>query len=200
MRKNRPHGLFFVAVLLLLQSAHLSNTVVFSVLSVADIVKTIRGMKIILLAVGKTDAEYLQKGIADYSARLSHYLPFCLTTLPDVRNSRGMSEDTQRQQEGRLILSQVETSDTLVLLDEGGAQFTSRQFAQFFVKMSSTGTRRVVFVIGGPYGFSSDVYARANHKVSLSPMTFSHQMVRLIFVEQLYRAQTILRGEPYHHD
>lgn len=157
-------------------------------------------MKITLLAVGKTDAEYLQKGIADYSARLSHYLPFSLVTLPDVRNSRGMSEDTQRQNEGKLILSQVETSDTLVLLDEGGSQFSSRQFAQFFVKMSSTGTRRVVFVIGGPYGFSADVYARANHKVSLSPMTFSHQMVRLIFVEQLYRAQTILRGEPYHHD
>lgn len=186
--------------LILLQLAHRANTVSANRLSLAFIVKKIRGMKTLLLVVGKTDAEYLQKGIAEYTARLAHYLPFCLTALPDVRNSRGMSEETQRQMEGRQILSQVEASDTLVLLDEGGTQFTSRQFAQFFVKMSSTGTRRVVFVIGGPYGFSADVYARANHKVSLSPMTFSHQMVRLIFVEQLYRAQTILRGEPYHHD
>lgn len=157
-------------------------------------------MKTVLLCIGKTDSPYLQTGIADYASRLPHYIPFEMTVIPDVKNSRGMSEEQQKTAEGKQILAQVETSDTLVLLDEGGRQFTSRQFAQFFTKAALSGARRLVFVIGGPYGFSADVYARANQRVSLSPMTFSHQMVRLIFVEQLYRAQTIIKGEPYHHD
>lgn len=157
-------------------------------------------MKTVLLCIGKTDSPYLQTGIADYASRLPHYIPFEMTVIPDVKNSRGMREEQQKTAEGKQILAQVETSDTLVLLDEGGRQFTSRQFAQFFTKAALSGARRLVFVIGGPYGFSADVYARANQRVSLSPMTFSHQMVRLIFVEQLYRAQTIIKGEPYHHD
>lgn len=157
-------------------------------------------MKTTLICIGKTDSPYLQTGIADYANRLPHYVPFEMVVIPDVKNSRGMTEEQQKNAEGKLILAQVEPSDTLVLLDEGGRQFTSRQFAQFFTKTALSGARRLVFVIGGPYGFSPDVYARATHKVSLSPMTFSHQMVRLIFLEQLYRAQTIIKGEPYHHD
>lgn len=157
-------------------------------------------MKTVLLTIGKTDAAYLQTGIADYVARLAHYVPFELAQLPDVKNVKSMTEEQQKAAEGKLILAQVEAGDLLVLLDEGGRQFTSRQFAQYFVKVTMSGVKRLVFVIGGPYGFSPDVYARANAKISLSPMTFSHQMVRLIFVEQLYRAQTIIKGEPYHHD
>lgn len=157
-------------------------------------------MKTILLTIGKTDAAYLQTGIKDYVSRLCHYVPFEMNMLPDVKNVKNMSEEQQKQAEGKLILQNVEPSDQLILLDEGGKQFTSREFANYFVKMSASGAKRLIFVIGGPYGFSSEVYARANGKVSLSPMTFSHQMVRLIFVEQLYRAQTIIKGEPYHHD
>ncbi len=157
-------------------------------------------MNTILLAIGKTDAPYIQTGISEYVSRLKHYIPFELKALPDVKNVKNMTTEQQKVAEGKLILSQVEASDLLILLDEGGKMFTSREFANFFVKTTSSGVKRAVFVIGGPYGFSSEVYARANTKVSLSPMTFSHQMVRLIFVEQLYRAQTIIKGEPYHHD
>ena len=157
-------------------------------------------MNTLLLAIGKTDAPYIQTGIAEYVSRLKHYIPFELKALPDVKNVKNMTTDQQKVAEGKLILSQVEASDLLILLDEGGKMFTSREFANFFVKTTSSGVKRTIFVIGGPYGFSSEVYARANSKVSLSPMTFSHQMVRLIFVEQLYRAQTIIKGEPYHHD
>lgn len=157
-------------------------------------------MKTVLVCVGKTDSAYLQTGIGDYAGRLPHYVPFEMVVVPDVKNSRTLTEEQQKLAEGKLILSQLEASDIVVLLDEGGRQFTSRQFAQFFTKIALSGARRLVFVIGGPYGFSGEVYARATYKMSLSPMTFSHQMVRLIFLEQLYRAQTIIRGEPYHHD
>lgn len=157
-------------------------------------------MKTVLLAIGKTDSPYIQTGIADYVSRLSHYIPFDFQILPDVKNVKNMTEEQQKVAEGKLILQQVDNSDLLILLDEGGKMFTSREFARYFVKTTLSGVRRAVFVIGGPYGFSQDVYARANAKVSLSPMTFSHQMVRLIFIEQLYRAQTIIKGEPYHHD
>ena len=157
-------------------------------------------MKTLLIAVGKTDAPYLRTGIDDYLQRIPHYTPFEMCVIPDVKNSRALTQEQQKIAEGRLILALVEPSDFLALLDEGGRQFSSRQFADYFLKMSASGAKRLVFVIGGPYGFSPDVYARANQKISLSPMTFSHQMVRLIFVEQLYRAQTIIKGEPYHHD
>lgn len=111
-----------------------------------------------------------------------------------------MSQEQQKRLEGQAILAEINTSDTVVLLDEGGKMYSSRNFADFFTRIAVSGTKRLVFVIGGPYGFSPEVYARANNKISLSPMTFSHQMVRLIFAEQLYRAHTIIKGEPYHHD
>ena len=157
-------------------------------------------MKTTLLTIGKTDADWLKKGIADYVGRLGHYTQFDMLMLPDVKNVRGMTGEQQKKAEGSAILAKVEPSDSLILLDEGGKQFSSRLFADFLQKMSLSGAKRLLFVIGGPYGFSPDVNARANHKISLSPMTFSHQMVRLIFVEQLYRAHTIIKGEPYHHD
>ena len=157
-------------------------------------------MKTLLLTIGKTDAEWLRTAVADYAGRLTHYSQFEMLMLPDIKNVRGMSEEQQKKAEGAALLSKIEASDVVVLLDEGGRQFTSRGFAEFIQKMSASGAKRLVFIIGGPYGFSAEVYARANQKVSLSPMTFSHQMVRLIFVEQLYRAHTIIKGEPYHHD
>ena len=157
-------------------------------------------MNTILLVVGKTDASFVQAGIAEYVSRLKHYILFDLKVLPDVKNTKSLSVEQQKSVEGRSILSQLEASDFVVLLDEGGKMFSSREFANYFVKVAASGAKRLVFIIGGPYGFSDDVYARANAKVSLSLMTFSHQMVRMIFVEQLYRAQTIIRGEPYHHD
>ena len=157
-------------------------------------------MKVTLIVVGKTDAEYLRTGIDEYTKRLKHYLPMEVVVLPDVKNAKSLSEEQQKKAEGQMILSQVATSDHVCLLDENGQEFTSRQFAETFERLSASGAMRVVFVIGGPYGFSEEVYGRANSKISLSRMTYSHQMVRLIFVEQLYRAQTIVRGEPYHHD
>lgn len=157
-------------------------------------------MNTLLIVVGKTDAKYVQEGIAEYVSRLKHYIPFEIKVLPDVKNVKSLSAEQQKLAEGKLILSQVESSDLLILLDEGGRMFSSREFAAHFVKIAASGVKRLVFVIGGPYGFSPDVYAKANSKISLSPMTFSHQMVRMIFVEQLYRAQTIIKGEPYHHD
>ena len=149
-------------------------------------------MKILLLVIGKTDEDYLITGIKKYVGRIGHYASFEMKEIPDPRNRKTLSEEQQKTAESFLILSQLQPSDHVVLLDENGKQFTSVQFAESLVK-------RLVFIIGGPYGFSKEVYDRANAKLSLSPMTFSHQMVRLIFVEQLYRAFTILKGEPYHH-
>lgn len=157
-------------------------------------------MKTVLIAIGKTDDDYLKKGIDKYIARIPHYTPFEFKSLPDVKNSRNLTQEQQKAQEGVSILSELRSGDVVILLDEGGRQYSSRQFAQLFVKTSLSGAKRLVFVIGGPYGFSDEVYKYTPHRLSLSPMTFSHQMVRLIFVEQLYRAQTIIKGEPYHHD
>ncbi len=157
-------------------------------------------MKTTLITIGKTDASYLNTGITDYVSRIGHYIPFEMCVIPDVKSVKNKSEAQQKDEEGKRILALLKPSDVVLLLDEGGRQFTSRQFADFFSKTSLSGAQRLVFIIGGPYGFSPDVYARATSKISLSPMTFSHQMVRLIFLEQLYRAQTILKGEPYHHD
>lgn len=156
-------------------------------------------MKICLLVIGKTDEAYLQKGMEVFLKRIPHYISFELKAIPDIKNSKNLSEEQQKEKEGELILQQINSSDELFLLDENGLEFSSVEFARFLEKKMIAGNKRLVFVIGGPYGFSSSMYARANGKVSLSKMTFSHQMVRLIFLEQLYRAMTILKGEPYHH-
>ena len=152
-------------------------------------------MKIELLVIGKTDKDYLQKGISIYLDRLKHYIPFELKVIPDIKNTKNLSEEQQKQREGELILKQLQPADELVLLDENGKRHSSVQFAENIEKKLIAGTKKVVYVIGGPYGFSSEVYHRANQKLSLSAMTFSHQMVRLIFAEQLYRAFTIIKGE-----
>ena len=156
-------------------------------------------MKILLLVIGKTDDEYLITGIKKYVGRLGHYVSFELKEIPDIRNRKTLSEEQQKKSESFLLLSQFQAGDYVILLDENGKQFTSVEFSENIEKLMASGNKRIVFVIGGPYGFSQEAYAKANAKMSLSPMTFSHQMVRLIFVEQLYRAFTILKGEPYHH-
>jgi len=157
-------------------------------------------MKVLLLMVGKTAESWLQKGVNQYFDRLTHYLPFEIKVLPDIKNAGKMKAETLKQMEGEVILKNVENSDQLLLLDEGGKLFSSREFAGYMEKQMLGGARRLIFVIGGAWGFSDDVYQRSNGKLSLSRMTFSHQMVRLIFAEQLYRAMTILKNEPYHHD
>jgi 23S rRNA (pseudouridine1915-N3)-methyltransferase len=156
-------------------------------------------MKICLLVIGKTDEAYLQKGIELFLKRIPHYISFEMKLIPDIKNSKNLSEDQQKEKEGELIFQQITTSDELFLLDEQGMEVSSIEFARFLEKKMISGIKRLVFVVGGPYGFSGNIYSRANGKVSLSKMTFSHQMVRLIFLEQLYRAMTILKGEPYHH-
>ncbi len=156
-------------------------------------------MKINLFAVGKTDDAHLQRLIDTYCRRLGHYVNFELQIIPDIKNAKNLSEAQQKKAEGELILKKVEKSDFLVLLDEKGKQYDSIGFSDFLQKKMNSGIKNLIFVIGGPYGFSEEVYQRANGKLSLSPMTFSHQMVRLFFIEQLYRGFTILRNEPYHH-
>jgi 23S rRNA (pseudouridine1915-N3)-methyltransferase len=156
-------------------------------------------MKTILILVGKTINKHFVAGIEDYADRISHYMPFEIVTIPELRNTKNLSEDQQKTSEGELILRQIQPSDTVVLLDEHGKEFRSIEYSRWLQQRQQT-ARRLVFVIGGPYGFSDAVYSRANEKISLSKMTFSHQMVRLIFTEQLYRACTIIKGEPYHHE
>lgn len=156
-------------------------------------------MQITLIAIGKTDRSELEQLIALYEKRLKHYIKFEFVVLPDVKNSKNLSEAQQKEKEGELILGQLQPTDTLVLLDENGKQYTSLDFAQFLQKKMNSGLKNLVLAIGGPYGFSDAVYAKCNGKISLSKMTFSHQMVRLFLVEQLYRGFTILRNEPYHH-
>ena len=156
-------------------------------------------MKIKLLVVGKTDDNRIQSLIDDYRNRLKHYISFELEVIPDIKNSKKLSVDMQKTKEGEIILSKVLNSDRLILLDENGKDFSSLDFSKYIQKNMNSGFKQLVFVIGGPYGFSDDVYKKAIAKVSLSKMTFSHQMVRLFFVEQIYRAFTILKNEPYHH-
>ena len=156
-------------------------------------------MKTDLILVGKTADKLYVNGIKDYQERIGHYMPFEITVIPALKNTKSLSEEQQKQAEGELILKSIQPSDTVVLLDEHGAERTSMEMAAWLEKKQQT-ARRLVFVVGGPYGFSEDVYNRANEKISLSRMTFSHQMVRLVFVEQLYRACTIIRGESYHHE
>lgn len=157
-------------------------------------------MKILLLVIGKTDESYLNEGLKKYFGRLKHYVSFEVKVIPDLKNRKIHSAKAQREAEGVLILSVLQAGDSLVLLDENGEQYSSRAFAGFLEKHMIQSAKRLVFVVGGPYGFSDTVCKRAGKKISLSAMTFSHQLIRLIFAEQLYRAFTIIRGEPYHHD
>jgi len=156
-------------------------------------------MKIVLLVVGKTDASYLHEAIAVYEKRLAHYIPFETEIIADIKNSKNLTEEQQKEQEGEKIKRAVLPGDYVVLLDEKGKEFASEAFADYLEKKTHTVPKRLVFIVGGPYGFSDAVYSLASERLSLSKMTFSHQMVRLFFVEQLYRAMTILNNEPYHH-
>lgn len=157
-------------------------------------------MNIELIVVGKTDMKEVEALVTMYTKRLNHYVKFAITTLADVRNTKNLSAAEQKRMEGEAILRLVTDADHLMLLDEHGLELRSIEFADLLQKRMSAGTKRLVFVIGGPYGFSDAVYQRANSKISLSKMTFSHQIVRAIFTEQLYRAFTILKNEPYHHE
>ncbi len=156
-------------------------------------------MTITLLAVGKTDNKELLNLIQVYKNRLNHYVKFQFEIIPDIKKAKHLSENEQRQKEGELILKKINSSDALILLDEKGKQFDSVGFSTYLQKHMNSGLKQLVFVIGGPYGFSDDVYKNAKGKIALSKMTFSHQMVRLFFIEQLYRGFTILKNEPYHH-
>jgi 23S rRNA (pseudouridine1915-N3)-methyltransferase len=157
-------------------------------------------MKIAFLVVGKTTDNALQNLQDQYNNRLKHYINFENIIIPELKNTKNLSEEVQKEKEGEQILKALDASDDVVLLDDKGKQYSSMDFSDFIQRKMNTSTRRLVFIVGGPYGFSSAVYARANGKLSLSLMTFSHQMIRLFFVEQLYRAFTILKGEPYHHE
>lgn len=157
-------------------------------------------MNIELIVVGKTDSREVEALVEMYSKRINRYCKFSMTTIADVRNTKNMATSRQKQLEGETILRLVSEGDYLVLMDERGSQYSSMEYAEWLQKRMLSGVKRLLLVIGGPYGFSEDVYARANGKVSLSRMTFSHQIVRAIFTEQLYRAFTILHNEPYHHE
>lgn len=156
-------------------------------------------MKITFVTVGKTEDAYLREGIDKYLKRLKHYTKLEIAEIPELKNTKALSEDQQKAKEAELILKKVGATDHLVLLDEKGMEFDSVKFADYINKKNISSVNNLVFVIGGPYGFDQSVYQRANDKLSLSRMTFSHQMVRLFFIEQLYRAFTIIKGEPYHH-
>jgi len=156
-------------------------------------------MNIKLLAIGKTDNKQLQALIDDYQKRLGFYVKFEFEIIPDLKKAKNLSEDLQKQKEGELILNKLNPTDVLILLDENGKELDSVAFSNHLQKHMNSGIKRLVFVIGGPYGFSTDVYQKANGKLSFSKMTFSHQMIRLFVIEQLYRGFTILRNEPYHH-
>ena len=157
-------------------------------------------MKVRFIVVGKTDEKYLQEGISKYENRLKHYAQYSMEVIPDVKKGKKTTMEKQKLDEGKEILSNVAKGDYLVLLDERGKSFSSVEFSKNLEKKMVSGVSAIVYVIGGPFGFSDDVYQRANEKLSLSKMTFSHQMVRLFFVEQLYRGFSILRGEKYHHE
>lgn len=157
-------------------------------------------MKIVIIAVGKTSTGYVACGVEEFLKRANRYVPTELIVTPDVKSSKALSEDAQKQQEGRSIIAALQPGDIVTLLDERGKELTSREFSSMIERRMVQGIKRLVFVIGGPYGFSNEVYERADSKLSLSRMTFTHEMVRLFFMEQIYRAMTIMRGEPYHHD
>ena len=157
-------------------------------------------MKILLLVIGKTDEKYLLEGMSKYRDRLKHYIGFNYEEIPDIKNRKSLSEAQQKKQEADLILAKLKVGDKLVLLDEKGKDYRSLEFAKYFQQQMNSGIKRLVFVVGGPYGFDTSVYEKSQGKLSLSKMTFSHQMIRLFMVEQVYRAMTILKNEPYHHE
>ncbi len=157
-------------------------------------------MKITLLVIGKTEDKYLKEGIEKYLKRLKHYIKFELIEVPELKNTRNLTEDQQKGKESELLRKYLSAHDHLVLLDERGEEFTSTQFSGFLSKKMLGSVQNLIFIVGGPYGFENNLYNLAKDKISLSRMTFSHQMVRLFFVEQVYRAFTILKGEPYHHE
>ena len=157
-------------------------------------------MRIKLLVIGKTDDRNLNELISVYQKRLQHYISFQLEVIPDLKNAKNLSKNQQKEKEGELILSKIQNTDQMILLDEKGKEYRSLEFAQFLQKKMNSGIKQLVIVIGGPYGFSQEVYKKAMGKVSFSKMTFSHQMIRLFVVEQVYRGFTILRNEPYHHE
>jgi 23S rRNA (pseudouridine1915-N3)-methyltransferase len=156
-------------------------------------------MEIKLIGIGKTDKTELDQLIKSYQNRLMHYVRFSFEIIPDLKNSKNLSKRLQKEEEGKLILSKISNSDRLILLDENGQEMNSVGFSDFLQKQMNSGLKRLVLVIGGPYGFSEGVYKKASSKLALSKMTFSHQMVRLFIIEQLYRSFTILKNEPYHH-
>jgi 23S rRNA (pseudouridine1915-N3)-methyltransferase len=157
-------------------------------------------MKITLVCIGKTDDKYIQEGIDKYNKRLKHYITFNVVVLPDVKNVKNLSQLQQKEKEAELFNKYIQNTDNVVLLDERGKEFSSLEFSSFLEKKMVASVQHMVFLIGGPYGFAEEIKQRANSFVSLSKMTFSHQMVRLFFVEQIYRAYTIMKGEPYHHE
>ncbi len=157
-------------------------------------------MKVQVFFTGRTTGKMFQEAIGDYANRLTHYIPFVIEEIPDLKNVKNLSEEQQKEREADMLFERMQPGDVLILLDEKGKEFTSREFSQYLEQKMQTVSKRLVFLIGGPYGFSPRVYEAAQGKISLSKMTFSHQMVRLFLVEQIYRACTIMRGEPYHHD
>lgn len=157
-------------------------------------------MKIHFLVVGKTMEKYMQTGIDEYVRRLLRYIPFSMEVLPELKNAKNLTFEQQKEKDSQAILNALQDGDYVVLLDEKGKEYSSVAFSDYLARKMQIVPKRLVFVVGGPYGFSAEMYDRANEKLSVSKMTFSHQMIRLIFVEQLYRAMTILRGEPYHHE
>lgn len=157
-------------------------------------------MKITLLTIGKTEDKYLLEGIDIYLKRLKHYIPFKILEIPELKGTKSLTREQQKIKEAELIFKNIHSTDHVILLDENGQEFSSKQFSNFLNKKMVGGQQHLVFIVGGPYGFSEEIYLRSNEKISLSRMTYSHQMIRLLFTEQLYRAYTILKGEPYHHD
>ena len=157
-------------------------------------------MKITLLTIGKTEDKYLLEGLDIYLKRLKHYISFKILEIPELKGTKSLSREQQKSKEAELIFKNIHSSDHVILLDEKGQEISSKQFSTFLNKKMVGGQQHLVFIVGGPYGFSEEIYLRSNEKISLSRMTYSHQMIRLLFTEQLYRAYTILKGEPYHHD
>ena len=157
-------------------------------------------MKTILLVVGRTTDKHFLASIEEYVSRVNHYMPFSREVIPELKDTKKLSEQEQKQRESELIQKTLQPSDYLVLLDEHGTEYRSVEFAQWIQKKLASSPRRLIFLVGGPYGFANNIYEIAKEKISISKMTFSHQMIRLLFVEQIYRAMTILNGEPYHHE
>lgn len=157
-------------------------------------------MEICVVSIGKISSSWIMEGINLYEKRLTKYIKFTSVIIPDIKNTRSITTDAQKEEEGKLIISQIQPSDFVVLMDEKGKEYTSREFSDWLMKQMSSGLKRLLLIIGGPYGFSKDVYSKANYKIALSKMTFTHEMAKLLITEQIYRSMTIQRGEPYHHD